>query len=223
MDERYSRQTILDGVGEEGQEKWGKARLILAGEGIALDAAATALSSSGVGSLRIISPHPFNTAEWKSRFPNTQVECLDHSSAALPSTDLALVLSDDADFRRRLSRLFRKQAQPALYAWAAGSGYALFLGRHGLEANGPAGRCPCLECFEVMNPKAFAKLGPQVARLLASAAASEALLWLLSGQSPLVGKVWITSLETGVSFHHEVRVSHKCPARLTDEGATITP
>jgi hypothetical protein len=220
MDERYSRQAILSGVGAEGQEKWGKSRVVLAGEGLALEAAAAALASSGIGQLSIIRPNTPDAADWKNRFPNTHVECLDPSSSSLPPCDLALVLTGDADFRRRLGRLLRRQSQPVLSAWAAGSGYALFLSRHAEDQNG---KCPCLECFEVMNPKAFSKAAPQVERLLAAAAVSEALLWLLSRQSSLDGKVWITSLETGVSFHHEVCATPKCPAKLTDEGATITP
>ncbi|HUO56879.1 MAG TPA: hypothetical protein VMV05_01765 [bacterium] len=54
-------------------------------------------------------------------------------------------------------------------------------------------------------------------------AASEALQWLLKRESPLETKVWVNSLESGVSFHHEVRPTPKCPAWLLEQGAKITP
>jgi hypothetical protein len=85
------------------------------------------------------------------------------------------------------------------------------------------GKCPCLECFEVLNPKAFNKGTPVIQRLLGQAAASEALLYLLNGNSPLANKVCINALDVGISLHHEVHPSYKCPAQLEDEGATVTP
>ncbi|HTC20872.1 MAG TPA: hypothetical protein VK859_08490, partial [bacterium] len=80
-----------------------------------------------------------------------------------------------------------------------------------------------LECFEIMNPKAFSKGQPPVQRMIGAMAASEALQWILKGSSPLEGKVWITSLDTGVSYHHEVHPTYKCSARLLEEGAVVTP
>ena len=220
MNERYGRQTILPGVGVEGQEKWGKAFLILAGEGAALEAAATALAAAGVYKILILSKEIFQIADWSRQCPKTLFECLEPSLASFPQAALALVVTKDAELRRRLNRVFRTQSLPAFFAWGAGSGYALF---HTRYVQSPKGKCPCLECFEVMNPKAFSMPAKPVERLLAATAASEALQWVLSGQSPLENKVWVTSLSQGVSFHHEVQATPKCPARLIEEGAKITP
>jgi hypothetical protein len=80
-----------------------------------------------------------------------------------------------------------------------------------------------LECFETLNPKAFSKGQPTISRILGALAASEALQWVLKGEAPIEGKVWITSLEEGVSIHHEVQPTYKCPAHLMEQGAPVTP
>lgn len=196
LNERFSRQVILPGVGEAGQQKWSDASVLLAGEGPVLEAAQTALKTSGLQKTLIL------TLETVKNIP--------------PAT-LAVVLTENSKWRRQLSRQFRKASQPTLFGWPVGSGYALFLSRHS------EGRCPCLECFETLNPKAFSQYQPSVARILGASAASEALQWILKGESPIEGKVWITSLEEGASFQHEVKPSYKCPARLLQEGAPVTP
>ncbi len=195
--DRYSRQVILPEVGVEGQTKWATARILLVGEGAILTAAEIALKSTGVSHL----------VQWKTDVPQ----------APTGEADLTLVLTEDSAFRRRASRLLRKNRMPSLFAWCAGSGYALFAASH------QGGHCPCLECFETLNPKAFTRGTPTVQRLLGALAASEALQWVLKGSTPLENKVWVTSLDSGVSFHHEVHASGKCPARLLEEGAVVTP
>lgn len=194
--ERYSRQVILPGVGVVGQQRWSEATVLLAGEGLPLDAAQTAFKTSGVPNVLL--------------FPLESVEYI-------PSANLAVVLTENTQWRRQLSRHFRKVSQPALFGWSAGSGYALFFSRHS------GGHCPCLECFETLNPKVFGKTDSSTAHLLGALAASESLQWILRGETPIDGKVWITSLEEGVSFWHEVKASYKCPARLLEEGAPILP
>ncbi len=216
LNEKYSRQVILPGVGQEGQKKWGEARVLLAGEGIALQSAATALSSVGVSNISILVHEAFDSSFLVSTPKHLHVEAIPLTEK-LPTFSIALVVSQNADLRRRLNRHFRAKSQPTIFGWPAGTGYALFLSRY------LKGQCPCLECFEVLNPKVFTRGEPSVDRLLGAMAASEALQWILGEQSPLENKVWITSLEAGVSFHHEVTPSYKCPARMVAEGATVTP
>jgi hypothetical protein len=74
-----------------------------------------------------------------------------------------------------------------------------------------------------MNPKAFAQGMISVQRILGAMAASEALQWILNEESPLEGQVWVTTLDEGISFRHEVQPTYKCPARLLQEGAVVTP
>ena len=206
LHERFSRQTILPGVGVEGQQKWESSSVVLAGEGPALDAAKTALERAGLSRISLIT----------SNRPETP-----------PSFTAALILTDDAEWRRRLNRQTRLMSAPSVFGWGREGGFGLFLrGTH-------AGTCPCLECFEVMNPKAFSKSIPQnpeegvgaslIQRAMGAMAATEILQWILKGQSPLEGKVWMTSFEDGVSFQHEVNASLKCPAALASEGAVATP
>ena len=52
--ERYDRQIIMRGIGEEGQEKLKSARVVIAGSGGLGSPAATYLAAAGVGTLRII-------------------------------------------------------------------------------------------------------------------------------------------------------------------------
>lgn len=214
--ERFSRQALLSGVGVEGRKKWAQARLRVAGEGEALDACLTALASNGVGNIQILSPHPFDPKPYAQAQPKTRVEVLTDLNTS-SGADLTLVVANQADFRRRISRQLRSQKKIGIFGWPAASGFALWVGLHA------RGKCPCLECFEVQNPKAFAHGSPEIQRLLGQAVASEALLFLLEGESPLVNKVWINTLNAEVSMQHEVFPSYKCPAQLVDEGAPVTP
>lgn len=216
-DERFSRQAILPSVGPEGQKKWSKASALLVGEGVTLQSAAVALASVGLSKIFVIPLGHFDSFSLTSQFPGLQVDVLPEDFEQLPETSAVLVLNDNKEIRRRLSRWLRHHARPALFAWPAGSGFALLTVRH------EGGQCPCLECFEVMNPKAFTKGTASLQRMIGAMAASEALQWILNGNSPLEGKVWITSLEMGGSFHHEVQPTYKCPARLLEERAPVTP
>jgi hypothetical protein len=213
--EKFSRQVILPGVGPEGQKKWNEANVLLAGDGIALQSAASALSSTGVSKITLLIQENFDPSFLVSAHPQLSVEALPFSQQ-LPLFSAAIVVSKDPHLRRRLNRLFRKNHQIAVFAWPSGSGYALFTSRY---LNG----CPCLECFEVLNPKAFSKGSASVERLLGSVAASETLELILNGSSPLENTVWITALETGISVKHEVIPTYKCPAKMIEDGAKVTP
>ena len=214
---RFSRQTILSSVGPEGQKKWSEASALLVGEGTALQSAAVAMASVGVSKLFIVPLDHFDSFSLTSQFPNLHVDVLPEEFDSLPETTVALVLTENKEIRHRFSRWLRHHARPVFFAWFAGSGFALLTVRH------EGGQCPCLECFEVMNPKAFTKGEPSLQRMLGAMAASEALQWILREKSDLEGKVWLTSLETGASFHHEVHPTYKCPARMLEEGARVTP
>ena len=215
--ERFSRQVILPAVGPEGQKKWTEGSVLLAGEGVALQSAATALASVGVSRLFVLPLGNFDSFSLAEQFPSLHLDILPEEFERLPDSSMTLALTENKEFRRSLSRWLRHHARPALFAWPAGSGFALLAARH------QGGQCPCLECFEVMNPKAFSKGGAPVQRMIGAMAASEVLQWILNESSPLEGKVWITSLDSGVSFQHEIHPSYKCPARLLEEGATVTP
>jgi len=54
LDERYSRQILFHGVGQEGQRRLAEARVVLVGCGATGSAVASLLARSGVGTLRII-------------------------------------------------------------------------------------------------------------------------------------------------------------------------
>ncbi|MCL2131259.1 MAG: HesA/MoeB/ThiF family protein [Lentimicrobiaceae bacterium] len=52
--ERYSRQTMLDGFGEEGQRKMAQASVLLVGVGGLGSAVSTYLTAAGIGKLRLV-------------------------------------------------------------------------------------------------------------------------------------------------------------------------
>ena len=54
LTERYSRQVLFAGIGEEGQRRFGAARVAIVGCGATGSAVASLLARSGVGTLRII-------------------------------------------------------------------------------------------------------------------------------------------------------------------------
>lgn len=226
IQEKFSRQVILPAVGIEGQRKWSESSVCLIGDGAALSSAATAFASSGLGRLFLLPLGPFNPKNL-GPLSGLPLEILPEDTATLPSASAVVILTGNKKNWRPWSRQLRRSGKPAFFGWAAGGGYALFHAAH------RGGGCPCLECFEILNPKAFARKGqgeggtaaenPSADRLLGAMAASETLQWLLNATTPLENKVWITLIETGVSFHHEVKASYKCPARLLEEGATVTP
>ena len=225
--EKFSRQVILPKVGAEGQRKWAESSVCLIAEGTVLFPAAVALASSGVGRLSLLPLGPFDPKNLASPLTELPVEILPENTGVLPEASAFVILTGNKQAWRPWSRQFRSDHKPALFGWLAGSGCALFHATH--RGDG----CPCLECFEVMNPKAFTRKGQggggqapaglSVERLWGALAASETLQWLLKGTTPLENKVWITSVETGVSFQHDVRPTYKCPARMLEEGAPVTP
>src|SRR5690349_11521548 len=54
LDDRYSRQVLFSGIGEEGQRRLKAARVAIVGCGATGSAVASLLARSGVGTLRII-------------------------------------------------------------------------------------------------------------------------------------------------------------------------
>ncbi len=214
--ERFSRQVILPAVGEAGQEKWAQTAVGLVGEGTALEAALLALTTSGLSSIRLQTAESFDLVSWKKRYPESDLRL---SKSLRDSEDLSalLILTDDPELRRGLNRSLRLKPRPAFFGWCAGSGWALFFSRFQSSSG------PCFECFETLNPKAFNEGSPEARRLLGAMAAAELLQWLLTNESPVENKVWITSLNEGLSFHHPVFPSSKCPADLIARGAKVTP
>ena len=144
--ERYSRQTLLSGVGVEGQKRWANALVRVAGEGDALEACLTALASSGIGNLQILRDPSFDSKSFGQFYPQTKIEVIPDLNVAT-TADLTLVVTARADLRRKISRQLRSQKKIGIFAWPAASGFALWVGPHA------EGKCPCLECFRGIEPQ----------------------------------------------------------------------
>jgi hypothetical protein len=216
---RYSRQTILPLIGEAGQQKLSNSSVWLIGEGTVLEAALMALASSGLSQILVSSDSHFDESSWKNRFADSEISFLSLDTIQIPLVSLVLVLTSVDKIRKRFNRELRGKGLPAVFGWNAGSGIGLFFSR--CENHGK--KCPCFECFEILNPKAFNEGVPEVLRFLGAAVASEALLWLITGKTEIENQVWIQSLDSGQSFYHPVSASFKCPAFLLEKGATVTP
>jgi len=216
---RYSRQTILPSIGEAGQKKLANSSVWLVGEGSVLEAALIALASSGLSQILVSSVFRFDESLWKGRFADSEISFLPLDTIQIPPVSLVLVLTSVDKMRKRLNRELRGKGLPTVFGWNAGSGIGLFFSQYKNHDK----KCPCFECFEILNPKAFNEGVPEVLRFLGAAGASETLLWLITGKTEIENQVWIQSLDSGQSFYHPVSASFKCPAFLLEKGATVTP
>ena len=95
LNERFSRQVILPSVGMAGQKKWESSTVLLAGEGVTLQAAQKALESTGLSKIIVVDSPP----------------------SQLSSFSLAIVVTEKTDLRREISRQLRAQSKPTLFAW----------------------------------------------------------------------------------------------------------
>ncbi len=158
-DPRYSRQTILSGIGEEGQQKLSSARVVIVGCGGLGSPAAAYLAGAGVGHLRLVDgDHPETSNLHRQVFfdasdragkaqqlanhlrrlnPEIKVESYAHHFTPrncrklLAGADLVLDCTDDAVTKHLISDACVHLEIPLVYAAAQGfSGYvALFENR----------------------------------------------------------------------------------------------
>jgi len=98
--ERYSRQVLFDGIGEEGQRRLEAARVAIVGCGATGSAVASLLARSGVGTLRIID------RDYVERSNLQRQTLFDEADAA----DADAVASDVPELRRALEELLRASA-----------------------------------------------------------------------------------------------------------------
>lgn len=214
FEERYSRQILFPGIGEEGQRRLAEARVAIVGCGATGSVLAGLLARAGVGSLRIIDRDYveasnlqrqglFDEADAAASLPkaiaaarklaacNSEIVVEPEVADLTPEnigrllSGTQLLLDGTDNFETRY--LLNDFAVQAGVPWI----YCAAVGSYGLTMNILPGETACLACIFPESPQGALEtcetagvLGPVVS-LVASAAAAEALKLLVGAHSQL--------------------------------------
>jgi molybdopterin/thiamine biosynthesis adenylyltransferase len=213
-EERYSRQVLFAGIGEEGQRRLGASSVAVVGCGATGSVLAMLLARAGVGALRLIDrdyveasnlqrqmlfdeadaadsvPKAFAAARHLARM-NSAIALEPHVADLTPAnissllTGVDLILDGTDNFETRY--LINDFAVKHGLPWI----YAAAVGSYGVTMNVLPGRTACLTCIFPEAPRGALEtcdtagiLGPAVS-LAASAAAGEALKLLVGAVDKL--------------------------------------
>ncbi len=214
LDDRYSRQTLFQEIGPEGQKRLAQARAAIVGSGATGSAVASLLARSGVGTLRIVDrdyvessnlqrqslfdendaresvPKAVAAARQIARF-NSQIVVEPHVADLTPANvDMLLggadlILDGTDNFETRY--LINDYAVQNSVAWI----YAAAVGSYGVTMNVLPGETACLACIFPDAPRGTvetcetAGILNSAVNLVASIAATEALKLLVGARSEM--------------------------------------
>jgi molybdopterin-synthase adenylyltransferase len=231
--QRYDRQIMIQGFGEEGQEKLKKSRVLIAGAGGLGSPAAIYLAAAGIGALRLVDRDRVELSNlnrqilhWEedlgrykaesgqgklSRLnPEVTIETVreeireDNLGELMEGCNLILDGLDNFPTRYLINRFIQKTGIPYIYGG--------ILGLMGMTTFIQPGRTPCLKCLfpQAPEPKKFPVLGttPGIIGLIE---AHEAIKFLVGLGNPLSGRLLVyNGLEMRFS---EVRIERnpECP------------
>ncbi|MDR0523501.1 MAG: HesA/MoeB/ThiF family protein [Candidatus Methanoplasma sp.] len=228
---RYERQLPL--LGEEGQERLGRARIGVAGCGGLGTNVLTALASAGAGSLTIADgdvPADSNLnrqyvyrsgqtrkkahimEEWISSLnPGVSVSAFpervtgDNAGEVFGGCDFLVDCLDSVSGRKMLNGYALSSGKTLVHAGVSGF--------HGQVTVVAPGRTPCLECLLKMGDPASPppSIGAAVA-FIGAAEAAEAIKIAAGLGSPLEGRLFTADLLSGSFEVTEVRRDEACPA-----------
>ena len=232
--ERYSRQVLFPGIGQDGQNRLSAARVAVVGCGATGSGIASLLARSGVGTLRIIDrdyvetsnlqrqslfdesdaaeslPKAFAAARRIAAF-NSEVIVEPHAADLVPGNIEALlagcqlILDGTDNFETRY--LLNDYAVKKSVPWI----YAAAVGSYGVTLNVIPGRTSCLACIFPDSPRGTfetcetAGILNSAVNLVASIAASEALKFLV-GTTDRVRET-LFSFDVWTNEHAEVAAS----------------
>ena len=228
--ERYSRQILFSGVGEEGQRKLVAARVAIVGCGATGSALAGLLARAGVGTLRIVDRdyvEPSNLQR-QSLFDEAEAESLPKAVAAarkigrfnseikveakvedlvpaniealLEGMNLILDGTDNFETRYLLNDFAVSQSRPWIYSAAVGS-YAVTL-------NVMPGETACLACIFPDSPRGMIEtcetsgILNSAVNLVASIAATEAMKFIVGATDGV--RRTLLSFDLWTSEHAEI-------------------
>ncbi len=238
MEERYSRQVLFPGIGNEGQRKLAAARVGLVGCGATGSALASLLARSGVGSIRIIDrdyvepsnlqrQSLFDESDAAQSLPkaiaaarkiaafNSQIVVEPQVADLVPANaeslldDMHLILDGTDNFETRY--LLNDFAVRASLPWI----YTAAIGSYGVTLNVLPGKTACLACLFPDPPHgAFetcetAGILNSAVNLAASIAATEAIKMLV-GANERVRRT-LLSFDVWTNEHAEVRAENPRP------------
>lgn len=236
MDERYSRQLLFRGIGQEGQRKLAAARVAIVGCGATGSASAGLLARAGIGTLRIIDRDYVETSnlQRQSLFDETDAsESLPKAIAAArkivafnsqivvePKVDdlvpaniqpllegMDLVLDGTDNFETRY--LINDYAIEQSLPWI----YSAAVGSYAVTLNVLPGRTACLACIFPDSPRGMVEtcetsgILNSAVNLVASIAATEALKFLVAGVDSLTLRRTLLSFDLWTNEHAEISAS----------------
>jgi adenylyltransferase/sulfurtransferase len=251
MTERYSRQILFRGIGQEGQHKLAGARVAIVGCGATGSALSGLLARAGVGTLRIIDrdyvepsnlqrQSLFDEADAAESLPkaiaaarkiagfNSQIIVEPKVEDLIPTSiegllqGMDLILDGTDNFETRY--LINDFAIKCSVPWI----YSAAVGSYAVTLNVLPGRTACLACIFPDSPRGMVEtcetsgILNSAVNLVASVAATEALKLLVNGpKSPTLRRT-LLSFDLWTNEHAEISASKPRPGcRACDDRAFI--
>ena len=238
--DRYSRQVLFRGVGEEGQRKLGTARVAIVGCGATGSALAGLLARAGVGHLRIIDRdyvEPSNLQRQSLFDERDAIESLPKAIAAtrkiaslnssikvepkvedlIPANVAALlegadlILDGTDNFETRY--LVNDYAVERSIPWI----YSAAVGSYAVTLNVVPGQTACLACVFPDSPRGTVEtcetsgILNSTVNLVASIAATEALKLLVGGSEMPTLRRTLLSFDLWTNDRAEIAAAKPCP------------
>ncbi len=233
MQDRYSRQILFHGIGEDGQKKVAAARVAIVGCGATGAALAGLLARAGVGTLRIIDrdyvepsnlqrQSLFDEADAAESLPKAiaaarkistfnshivvepRVEDLVPGNIQTSLEGMGLILDGTDNFETRY--LINDYAVDRSLAWI----YSAAVGSYAVTLNVVPGETACLACIFPDSPRGMIEtcetsgILNSAVSLVASIAATEALKILVSGTSASTLRRTLLSFDLWTNEHAEI-------------------
>ena len=238
IDDRYLKQRLVPEIGDAGQERLSRSRVLCVGAGGLGCASLPYLAGAGVGQITIIDAdrversnlqrqvlfgesdlgHPKAEAALRRLSdlnPRIELQALEErlSTANVESLfrnhDLVLEGSDNYATKFLCGDASVKFSVPLVYASATGMEAMVTLFD---AADGPCLRClfPSPPTGWVPNCAEAGVLGPLVG-MAGCIQATEAVMWLVTGRSGLKGRLWWLDARTAASRQLELKKRSECP------------
>ena len=233
MGDRYSRQVLFRGIGQEGQQKLAAARVAIVGCGATGTALASLLARAGVGTLRIIDrdyveasnlqrQSLFDEADAAESLPKAiaaarkiaafnseivvepKVEDLIPGNIEVLLEGMSLILDGTDNFETRY--LINDYAVDRSLPWI----YCAAVASYAITLNVLPGQTACLACIFPDSPRGMVEtcetsgILNSAVNLVASIAATEALKILVGGSEALTLRRTLLSFDLWTNEHAEI-------------------
>lgn len=240
INERYSRQILFRGIGEEGQRKLSRARVAIVGCGATGSALTALLARAGVGTLRIIDrdyvessnlqrQSLFDEADAAESLPkaiaaarkvaafNSQivveakVEDLIPANIEAALQGMDVILDGTDNFETRY--LVNDYAVERSLPWI----YSAAVGSYAVTLNVVPGRTACLACIFPDSPRGMVEtcetsgILNSAVNLVASLAAAETLKLLVGGPESTARRRTLLSFDLWTNEHAEISAAKPRP------------